>query len=75
MKQVVFPQKKVTNFLSSHFVPLVLDIEDSVLPKGFSYIGVPTFFIVNKNGKKINTILGGNDAKRFIEVLTKKLKK
>ncbi len=74
MKQVVFPQKKVANFLSSHFVPLSLDI-DNKLPKGFSYIGVPTFFIVSKDGKKLNMIIGGNDAKRFLKILIKKLKK
>ncbi len=75
MKQVVFPQKKVADFLSSHFVLLMLDIEDNVLPKGFGYIGVPTFFIISENGKKIGIVLGGNDAKRFIKVLKTKLKK
>ena len=75
MKQVVFPQKKVISFLSSHFVPVVLDIEDDTLPEGFGYIGVPTFYIISENGKKIGMMLGGADAKRFVEKLKEKLSK
>jgi len=66
MKQVVFPQKKVTAFLSSHFVFVALDISDDILPKGFGYIGVPTFYIISEQGKKIGMFLGGMSAKRFL---------
>jgi len=75
MKQVVFPQKKVISFLSSHFVPVVLDIEDDILPKGFGYIGVPTFYIISENGKKMGMMLGGMNAKRFVEKLKEKIGK
>ena len=75
MKQVVFPQKKVTSFLSSHFIPVVLDIQSDKLPKDFGYIGVPTFYIISQNGKKIGMVLGGSGAKRFVEKLKKKMGK
>jgi thioredoxin-related protein len=75
MKQVVFPQKKVATFLSSHFVPVVLDIEDDALPEGFGYIGVPTFYIISEKGKKLGMMLGGASADRFIKKLKEKLGK
>ncbi len=75
MKQVVFPQKKVTSFLKSHFVTLMLDVQSDKLPKGFSSIGVPTFFVLDKNGKKLGMILGGMSADKFIERFTMDKKK
>ena len=75
MKQVVFPQKKVISFLSSHFVPVVLDIQTDKLPKGFGYIGVPTFYIISSKGKKIGMILGGSSAERFIAKLKARISK
>ncbi len=75
MKQVVFPQKKVASFLSSHFITVALDIQSDKLPKDFGYIGIPTFYIISQKGKKIGILLGGSSAKRFIEKLKKKMKK
>ena len=69
MKQVVFPQKKVTSFLKSHFVLAMLDIMDDKTPSEYGYIGVPTFYIISPDGKKLGRILGGMSADNFIKKL------
>ncbi len=69
MKQDVFTQKKVASFLSKHFIPVMLDIDNDMLPEGFSFFAVPTFYVVSEDGKLINRVVGGANAKQFIEYL------
>ncbi len=75
MKQVVFPQKKVMNFLSRNFIPVDLEISHDTLPKGFKFIGIPTFFIVNQNGKQIGMLIGGMRSNIFLNKLKKRINK
>jgi len=75
MKQDVFTQKKVTGFLSKHFVSVMLDIDKDMLPEGFSFYAVPTFYVVDEKGKLIERVVGGADADQFLEYLGKVLKK
>jgi len=69
MKRSVFTQKKVTSFLSTHFVPVVLDIDDDMLPEGFSFFAVPTFYIINEKGKLVDRVVGGANSTQFLEYL------
>jgi thioredoxin-related protein len=71
MKQDVFTQKSVASYLSKNFVPVMLDIHDDMLPEGFSYYAVPTFFIVSPEGKLIERVVGGAKAKDFLDYLKK----
>jgi len=71
MKQDVFIQKSVASYLAKNFVPVMLDVEDDILPEGFSYYAVPTFFIVSPEGKSLERVVGGTDAKHFLEYLKK----
>jgi len=75
MKQDVFPQKDVTGFLSKHFIPVVLDIDDDMLPEGFEYYAVPTFFVATEKGTLIERVVGGADKVQFLEYLRGVLKK
>ena len=75
MKQDVFTQKKVSSFLFKHFTPVVLDIDSDMLPEGFSYCAVPTFYVVDEKGKLIERVVGGADADQFLEYFGKVLKK
>ncbi len=75
MKQVVFTQKKVMNFLSRNFIPVDLDISHDALPKGFNFIGIPTFFIINQNGKQIGMLVGGMRSSIFLNRLKKEINK
>ena len=69
MKDVVFKEKKVTDFIQKHFVVLTLDIQKDKLPKGFEYVGIPTFFFIDKNAKQRDKIIGGDKASKFLTKL------
>ena len=67
MKEVVFKDKKVVNYINSHFIVLGLDIQKDKLPKGFNFMGIPTFFFINKDAKQIGKIEGGDKADKFLK--------
>lgn len=69
MKEIVFKEKEVSEYIERHFVVLSLDIQKDDLPKGFDYIGIPTFFIIDKAGKEKNRIVGGDKAAKFLKKL------
>jgi len=69
MEQAVLPQKDVANLLDKHFVTVILDIDDHMLPEGFGYFAVPTFYVIDKNGKKIDRAVGGATAEEFLGYL------
>ena len=69
MKDVVFKDEEVLKYIQEHYVVLALDIQKDILPKGFDYIGIPTFFFLNKDAKEKNQIIGGSKAKLFLQKL------
>jgi len=69
MKDVVFKDEKVLEYIQKHYVVLALDIQKDTLPKGFKYIGIPTFFFLDKDAKEKNQIIGGSKAKLFLQKL------
>ncbi len=69
MKEVVFKDNEVTQYIQKHFIVLSLDIQKDKLPKGFNYIGIPTFFFINKDAKEKNKIIGGSKANIFLQKL------
>jgi thioredoxin-related protein len=69
MKEVVFNENEVSEYIEQHFVVLILDIQKDDLPKEFDYIGIPTFFIIDKEGKEKNRIVGGDKAAKFLKRL------
>lgn len=69
MKEVVFKNKDVSDYIQKHFIVLTLDIQKDKLPDGFDYPGIPTFFFIDENGKEKNKIVGGNKADKFLKNL------
>ncbi len=69
MKEVVFKNKEVVSYIKKHFIVLTLDIQKDTLPEGFNYIGIPTFFFIDKNAKEKNKIIGGSKADIFLQNL------
>ncbi len=69
MKQKVFKDDKVKQFLDKHFVILEKDVKKDSLPSGFEYFGVPTIFFIDKNGTKKGEFIGSSRAKPFLEKL------
>ena len=66
MKQVVFTQKKVTSYLESNFVLVMLDIKKDKLPKEYSFVGIPTYIVIGEDGKKLGTLVGSMSADKFL---------
>ncbi len=71
MKQVVFTQKRVKTFLKQNFVTAMLDIKRDKLPKELKYIGIPTFFIISKDGRELGKLIGGMSADKFLNAFKK----
>ncbi len=69
MKDIVFKNSKVSRYLQKHFILLGLDIQKDKLPKGFDYVGIPTFFFIGNGAKQIGKIIGGDKASRFLKKL------
>ena len=74
MEQAVLPQKDVADLLAKHFVTVILDIDDHMLPEGFGYFAVPTFYVIDAKGKKLDRAVGGADAETFLAFLRKFVK-
>ena len=74
MDEVAFEDENLVEFIESFFVPVKMDIKsaNSVSLKAF---GTPTFYFLDKNGKKIaRQLVGAGSAKVFLEKL-KEIKK
>jgi len=69
MKQKVFKNNEVKNFMNKHFILLEKDINKDDLPEGFDYFGIPTMFFVDKEGKQIAKIIGSSRSEAFLKQL------
>jgi thioredoxin-related protein len=69
MKDIVFKNKKIVQYINKHFIVLSFDIQKDKLPRGYEYDGIPTFFFINQNRKLIGKIIGGDKANRFLKKL------
>jgi len=71
MKEVIFKKEKVSKELAK-FNLLEIDItKKDTVPKGYKYIGVPTFFFLDKNGSVKLQKDGGEREEKFIKMLQK----
>ena len=71
MKQKVFKEKKVKQFMKEHFVIMYKDINRDELPKGFEYFGIPTMFFIDHKGNQVDKIVGSSRADKFLKELQK----
>ena len=69
MKEVVFKDQEVMDYIQKHFVVLSLDIQKDALPDGFEFPGIPTFFFIDENANEKNRIVGGDKADKFLKKL------
>ncbi len=69
MKEEVYTQKKVMDYVEKYFVPieLNLDLDDK---EGFEVFGTPTFYFLDSNGKQIGDVkIGGSTVEGFMKKL------
>ena len=71
MKEVVFKDPRLSAYMESHYKLLAFDItkDKKRLPKGYSFVGVPTFFFIAPDGKQIAQFEGSGDAPEFLKKL------
>jgi len=71
MKEVVFKKESVKEALSKfNLVEIDITKKESI-PKGYKYLGVPTFFFLDENGTILSQKDGGAREKEFINMLQK----
>lgn len=71
MKEDVYTQKKVFDYVDKYFVPieLNLDIDDK---EGYEVFGTPTFYFLDSNAKQIGDVkVGGSTLDGFMKKLKK----
>lgn len=69
MKEDIYTQKKVMDYVEKYFVPieLNLDFDDK---EGFAVYGTPTFYFLDSNGKQIGDVkVGGSTLDGFMKKL------
>lgn len=69
MKETVYEDKAVMDYVAKYFVPieLNLDLDDK---EGYAVYGTPTFYFLNSNGKQIGDMkVGGSTVDGFIKKL------
>lgn len=69
MKEVVFHDDKVSQYMNENFINVSLDIHQAELPKQYDYFGIPTFFITDKDGNQVHRHIGGSRSEPFIKML------
>jgi len=76
MKENVFTDEGVIDFLDKNYVAVSLTIKRNDAPKLFKTNKTPVFHFVNADGKKIyQTLFGGKTAPFFLKLLKKTLQK
>jgi len=69
MDEVVFDDDNVVAELQMDFIPVHFDIKSDVLPKRFTYVGTPTFYFLDAEGKKIERLNGAANVKDFTDFM------
>jgi thioredoxin-related protein len=68
MKEIVFDDDEIAEAVEAHFVPVLLDVNTHLL-HGLSFIGTPTFYFLQQNGRRIERYDGGANQKEFMDLL------
>jgi len=69
MKRVVFKDKNVIKKFNEKFLAVYIELDFDDNPNDLKYIGVPTFYFLDKNEKKLLRFDGGKRTPSFIKML------
>lgn len=69
MEDVVFEEKMVSDAIHKGFIPVHIDIHEAKVPAGLGFIGTPTFYFLDPNGKKLYRHDGGANVPTFLGVI------
>jgi thioredoxin-related protein len=59
MENIVFENENIQDQVNADFVMAKVDITSDLYPEWMSFIGTPTFYFVDGNGKNVAKKLGG----------------
>lgn len=71
MEDVVFEEKVVQDKINHDFIAVHIDVLNDAVPTQLRYIGTPTFYFLNPQGKKLDRYDGGANIPTFLGVLGK----
>ena len=74
MSSRIFPTQEVGDFMNPRYVSIKIDMEKGEGPSLVEKLQIsayPTFIIFNGDGEEVGRFLGGSDATRFIDNVTK----
>ncbi len=71
MEEVVFVEPTTKAYMTEHFVNVALDFKKDKIPSHLRYVGVPTMFFTNSEGKIMQVQIGGTRGNKFLELLQK----
>ncbi len=69
MEGVVFEEKMVSDAIHKSFIPVHIDIHHNFIPEGLGFIGTPTFYFLDADGKKLYRHDGGANVPTFLGVI------
>lgn len=75
MENIVFEDESVDALVTENFVPVYLDTNNDFVPEEFKYIGTPTFYFTDAQGKKLgHRINGASNVRDFTAKINEILK-
>lgn len=78
MANTTLKNDKITTKLNKQFAPVLFYNDEGNVPEAFFAKGTPTFFFIDKNGKKLGAPIFGawnaNDFEYFLDLMLKKAK-
>ena len=69
MKAQVFPEKNIIEKFNAKFVGVEFMKDKVSVPQNLEFIGTPTFYFLDADGKTVSTFSGGKNAKSFAKAL------
>lgn len=70
LEQKVFNDENLSTYVNEHYVPVLLNVSKSDVPKSLKVSASPVFHFVTAKGEKIEeTQYGGKNAKTFLKIL------
>jgi thioredoxin-related protein len=70
MENIVFENENIQDQVNADFVMAKVDITSDLYPEWMSFIGTPTFYFVDGNGKNVaKKLSGGANIRDFGKVL------
>lgn len=75
MKEDVFTDQEVKDYLEEHFTLVELDLKENKIPKNFATYMTPTYEFIDANGDRIvETAYGSKSKERFFKLLKSAVK-